>query len=106
MKNTVYDVVIIGAGVIGCATAREVSIRHPNYKVVVLEKLGDFGLEASQFNSGVLHSGFHQDPKFLKSRFAREGSRMAVDYVASKELPILRCGMLIALSGQSIVSAL
>ncbi|MBI4158468.1 MAG: NAD(P)/FAD-dependent oxidoreductase [Candidatus Yanofskybacteria bacterium] len=106
MRNTVYDVIIIGAGVIGCAIAREVSIRHSNYKVVVLEKLGDVGLETSHLNSGVLHSGFHQNPKFLKSQLAREGSRIAVDYMVSKELSVLRCGMLIALSGQSIVGAL
>lgn len=105
MKDGVYDVIIVGAGVVGCAIAREVSIRHPNYKIIVLEKLEDVGLETSRFNSGVLHSGFHQDPKSLKSRLAREGSRMAVSYVASKRLAVLRCGMLIALSGESFGGA-
>ncbi|MBI2674540.1 MAG: NAD(P)/FAD-dependent oxidoreductase [Candidatus Yanofskybacteria bacterium] len=106
MKNPVYDIVIIGAGVVGCAIAREISIRYPNRKIVVLERLGNVGLETSRFNSGVLHSGFHQNPKFLKSRLAREGSRIAVDYMADKGLPILRRGMLIALSGHSIAGAL
>jgi len=106
LEDKAYDVIIIGAGVVGCAIVREISIRYPSHKIIVIEKLKDVGLETSRFNSGVLHSGFHQNPKFLKSRLAREGSRIAVDYMTSKGLSILRCGMLIALSGQSIVGAL
>lgn len=106
MKGVFYDVVVVGAGVVGCAIAREISIRYPDKRVIVLEKLSDVGLETSRFNSGVLHSGFHQDPRSLKSRLAREGSRLAVDYMADKGLAVLRCGMLIALSGESFGGAL
>ncbi|OGN06655.1 MAG: hypothetical protein A2750_02275 [Candidatus Yanofskybacteria bacterium RIFCSPHIGHO2_01_FULL_45_42] len=106
LKKEIYDVIIIGAGVMGCAIAREISVRHRGKKVIVLEKLPDVGLETSRLNSGVLHSGFHQNPKFLKSQLAREGSRIALDYMGRNKLPVLRCGMLIALSGQSIGGAI
>lgn len=106
MKDGVCDVIVIGAGVVGCAIAREISIRYPGKCIIVLEKLSDVGLETSRFNSGVLHSGFHQDPRSLKSRLAREGSRMAVNYVADNGLNLLRCGMLIALSGKGLGGAL
>lgn len=102
MKDAVYDVIIVGAGVVGCAIAMELSTQYPDKKIVVIEKQTDVGLETSRFNSGVLHSGFHQNPNFLKSHLARKGSRMAVAYIKDKGLPILQCGMLIVLSGQSI----
>ena len=106
MKTEKCDIVIIGAGVVGCAIARELSIKYPDKKIVVLEKLKDAGLETSSFNSGVLHSGIHQNPNFLKSKLAKEGNKMAVEYARSHSLPILGCGMLIAISGKSIMEGL
>ena len=64
------DIAIAGAGAVGCAIARELSIRYPNKKIVVLEKLSGAGLETSQFNSGVLHTGLHQQPGSLKAQLS------------------------------------
>lgn len=100
------DIAIIGAGVVGCAIARELSIQYPNKNIVVLEKLTGVGLETSSFNSGVLHSGIHQNPNFLKSRLVEKGNKIAADYVKSKELPIIDSGMLIVVSFQAIKEGL
>jgi len=97
MENDQVNVIVIGGGVVGLAIAREIAIQHPGKKIVVLEKLADVGLETSGRNSGVLHTGFHQDPSFLKSKLARKGSKMAVTYHIVNILPILNCGMMIAI---------
>lgn len=100
------DIVIIGAGVVGCAIARELAINFPDKKIVVLEKLPDAGLETSSRNSGILHSGLQQNPKFLKSRLARRGSMLAAEYIKNRGLPIIENGMIIAISWQSIKKGL
>ncbi len=99
-----YDVCIVGAGVVGCAIARELAQRRRDapLRIVVLEKHAGVGEETSRRNSGVLHSGIHEDPGLLKSRLAREGSALAVSYALQRGLPLLQTGMVIAISGQDI----
>jgi len=68
------DVLIIGGGIIGLATAKSLLEINSNLKVVVLEKELDIGLHASGRNSGVLHAGFYYSPESLKAQFCREGN--------------------------------
>jgi len=100
------DIVVIGAGVAGCAIARELSRKHPEKKIVVLEKREGVGLEASSLNSGVLHTGLHQKPGSLKARLAFEGNKLAVRYHQEKNLPIMNCGMLVAIPWSALWSGL
>ena len=97
-----YSIAVIGSGVVGCAIARELAARQPGRKTIVLEKLSGPGLETSRFNSGVLHSGIHEKPTFLKARFARDGTALAVNYHRQRRLPIRECGMIVAISGDAI----
>ncbi len=99
MKNAyeTADIAIIGAGVVGCAIARHLSIQYPGKKIIVLEKLLGVAQETSGLNSGVLHSGIHQNPDFLKSKLAQEGSKMAAEYHINRKMPILSCGMIVAI---------
>ena len=101
-----FDIAIIGAGVAGCAIARELALRNPEKSIIVLEKLPGVGLETSSKNSGVLHSGLHQNPDFLKSKLARIGNVLATEYVKTKELPILECGMIVAVPWNAVKSGL
>ncbi|MGG7377636.1 FAD-dependent oxidoreductase, partial [Escherichia coli] len=72
-------VCIVGAGIVGCAIARELgSRRWPRaLSIIVLERHDRPGEETSARNSGVLHSGIHEHPGSLKARLAREGSALA-----------------------------
>jgi L-2-hydroxyglutarate oxidase LhgO len=99
-----YDVCIVGAGVVGCAIARELGLKFPGkpLRVVVLEQREGAGEETSSRNSGVLHSGIHEHPNSLKARLARDGSALAVSYANQHGIPLLRTGMVIALSLQDI----
>lgn len=100
------DVVIIGAGAVGCAIACEFLKKSPALHIAVLEKNDGPGLETSQFNSGVIHSGLHLHPDSLKARFAKEGSQALIRYCQEKNLPYRESGMLIAASWQTPVQAI
>ena len=100
------DIAIAGAGAVGCAIARELSIRYPNKKIVVLEKLSGAGLETSQFNSGVLHTGLHQQPDSLKAQLSFRGNQLAVKYCEEIRMSILHTGMLALVSLEAIRSGL
>ncbi len=81
-----YDVVIIGAGVSGCAVARELS--RYEVKAVVLEKALDVCEGTSKANSGIVHAGYDASPGSLKAKLNVEGSRKME--VLSRELD-LKC---------------
>ncbi|MDP1949284.1 MAG: NAD(P)/FAD-dependent oxidoreductase [Nitrospirota bacterium] len=99
-----YDVCIVGAGVVGCAIARELLRRSWDrpLRIVVLEQHDRVGAETSSRNSGVLHSGIHEHARSLKGTLAREGSAMAVSYAVAKGIPLLRTGMVIAISCEDV----
>ena len=99
-----YDVCIVGAGVVGCAIAREfMGRRRPApLRLLVLEQHKRPGDETSGRNSGVLHSGIHEAPFSLKARLAHEGCRSAAAYALERGIPLLRTGMLIVVSKEDI----
>ncbi|MDF0676877.1 MAG: FAD-dependent oxidoreductase [Nitrospira sp.] len=99
-----YDVSIVGAGIVGCAIARELLCRRraAPIRILVLEQHERPGEEASGRNSGVLHSGIHEPPFSLKERLAREGCRLATAYAPEHGVPLLRAGMIIAVSMEDV----
>ncbi|HEU5406500.1 MAG TPA: FAD-dependent oxidoreductase, partial [Nitrospira sp.] len=99
-----YDVSIVGAGIVGCAIARELLCRRraAPIRILILEQHERPGEETSGRNSGVLHSGIHEPPFSLKERLAREGCRLATAYALEHDVPLLRAGMIIAVSMEDI----
>ena len=99
-----YDICIVGAGVVGCAIARELGRRRwkAPLRILVLEQRQRAGEETSTRNSGVLHSGIHEHPRSLKAQLAREGSALTVSYAEQHKIPLLRTGMVIAIAWEDI----
>lgn len=88
--DTQYDVLIIGAGVIGSAIARELS--RYDLQVAVLEKNLDVCNETSGRNSAVVHGGFAYDTGSLKAKFCVKANRMMGDLADELDFPFNRCG--------------
>lgn len=86
------DFVVIGAGIVGLAVARELKRREPKAKIVVLEKEDRPGRHASGRNSGVLHSGIYYAAGSLKARICAAGALEMADYCAARGLPVMRIG--------------
>ena len=91
--DRVLDCLIIGAGVVGNAVARELA--RYRLSIAVLEKEPDVCCETSARNSGVLHAGFNNKPGSLMARFCVEGNRMFDQVAAELDVPYRRTGKLI-----------
>ncbi len=89
----IYDVVIIGAGVIGGMLARELS----KYKlsVCILEKENDVAMGASRANSGIVHGGYDPVPGTLKARLNTEGVELLFDAAKELNVPCIRNGSMV-----------
>jgi len=74
------DIVIVGAGIVGLATARALLLAEPSLDVVVLDKEDRVGAHQSGRNSNVLHSGIYYKPGSLKSRTVKAGRAAMLDY--------------------------
>lgn len=91
------DVVIIGAGVVGCATARELS--RYNLNVAVLEAGSDVAEGASKANSAIVHAGFDAKPGSNKAKFNVLGNRLFEDLCRELRVPFRRNGSLVLAFG-------
>ena len=95
MTNKSCDFLVIGAGVIGLAIAREILLNNKNSKVIVVEKETEVGLHASGRNSGVLHAGFYYSPDSLKAKLTVDGNRLLREFCAENDVPIKNVGKVV-----------
>ncbi|TNM95853.1 L-2-hydroxyglutarate dehydrogenase, mitochondrial [Takifugu flavidus] len=93
--HSTYDVAVVGGGIVGLATARELLLRHPSLSFILLEKEKELAVHQSGHNSGVIHSGIYYTPGSLKARLCVRGATLAYEYCDKKGLPYKRCGKLI-----------
>uniref|UniRef100_A0A914NKU1 L-2-hydroxyglutarate dehydrogenase, mitochondrial n=1 Tax=Meloidogyne incognita TaxID=6306 RepID=A0A914NKU1_MELIC len=104
-KN-VYDVVIVGGGIVGCATARQLKLSKPNLRAVLVEKEAKLAAHQSGHNSGVLHSGIYYVPGSLKARLCVKGIDMAYKFCDEKSIPYKKCGKLIVALNEGEIGGL
>ena len=94
------DYLIIGAGIIGLALARELRSRFPAADILVIDKEADVALHGSGRNSGVLHAGFYYSADSLKARFTRDGNTQMTAYVKERGLAINQCHKVVVASDE------
>jgi L-2-hydroxyglutarate oxidase LhgO len=90
-----YDVVVVGAGILGLATARELQGRRPGLRVAVLDKEQRIGVHQTGRASGVVHRGVYYAPGSLKARLCVDGAARLLAYCEDRGIPILRCGKVV-----------
>ncbi|MBF6348888.1 MULTISPECIES: L-2-hydroxyglutarate oxidase [Nocardia] len=88
-------VVVVGAGIVGLAVAREIGRRRPGDRVVVLEKEDRVAVHQTGHNSGVVHAGIYYRPGSLKAVLCARGREMLREYCAERSLPYKECGKLV-----------
>ncbi len=93
------EVLIVGAGITGLTTARELVLRGFE-NIVIIDKESRTGMHASGRNSGVLHAGIYYSPDSFKARFCVEGNRMLTDYCRDKGLPLENRGKVIVVTDE------
>lgn len=93
--GTTYDVTIVGAGIVGLATAREILTRNPDLRVIVVDKADQVGAHQSSHNSGVIHAGIYYKPGSLKAQLCVDGAQRMYAYCEQRGIPAPRVGKLV-----------
>ncbi|MGQ9600292.1 MAG: L-2-hydroxyglutarate oxidase [Anaerolineae bacterium] len=95
MPDFRVDLIVIGAGIVGLATAMELVRRRPDLRTVVLDKENRIAAHQSGNNSGVIHVGLYYRPGSLKARLAVEGARRMVQFCQEYAMPYQQCGKVV-----------
>jgi len=102
----VYDVAVVGGGIVGLATTRELLVRFPHLKVANVEKEDAFNKHQTGRNSGVIHSGIYYKPGSFKAKLCVEGRRLAWDYCHQKGIEYKQVGKLIVATEEAEIPRL
>jgi len=90
-----YDVIIVGGGIVGLATAYQLSEKRPNLKIAIVEKEQKVAQHQTGHNSGVIHSGIYYEPGGSKAINCRKGYQYLLDFCEKHEIPYNLCSKVI-----------
>ena len=94
-NSRTYDIVVVGAGIVGLTVALEIRRRQPSATIAVFEKEEELGKHASGRNSGVLHAGIYYGSDTLKAKVCSSGSRAMQKYASERGIRMENTGKVI-----------
>jgi L-2-hydroxyglutarate oxidase LhgO len=97
---------VVGAGILGLAVARELTIRFPGLRVTVLEKEDRVAVHQSGHNSGVVHAGVYYPPGSLKATLCRRGAALTREFCQQHEVRLRELGKLIVAASEQELTGL
>ena len=97
----IYDIAVVGGGIVGLATSRELLERFPQLKLANVEKESDWNRHQTGRNSGVIHSGIYYKPGSFKAKLCVEGRKLAWEYCQRKNIEYRQVGKLIIATHQA-----
>src|SRR5665213_3087997 len=97
----VYDIAVVGGGIVGLATTRELLLRHPKLRLANVEKEDIWSKHQTGHNSGVIHSGIYYKPGSLKAKLCTEGRKLAWEFCDAKGIEYRNVGKLIVATEES-----
>jgi L-2-hydroxyglutarate oxidase LhgO len=100
MRNR-YDVIVVGGGIVGLATAYRLLQQRPHLRLAILEKEPELATHQSGHNSGVLHAGLYYVPGSLKARLCREGKQMVQQFADEHGIRYELCGKVVVALDES-----
>ncbi len=95
-----HDIVIVGAGIVGLATALKIKEKNPGLKIAILEKEDQIALHQTGNNSGVIHSGIYYKPGSLKARNCLHGYELLLGFCEQQEIEYELCGKIIVATSE------
>ncbi|MEM9913742.1 MAG: L-2-hydroxyglutarate oxidase [Planctomycetota bacterium] len=101
MSHSSFDVALIGGGIVGLATAYQLTQRRPGLRLVLLEKEAELAHHQTGHNSGVLHSGIYYKPGSLKAVNCRAGKAAMQAFCDQHDIPYQLCGKVIVATRES-----
>lgn len=101
-----HDVIVIGGGIVGLATALKILEKKPSTKLLLLEKESELSAHQTGNNSGVIHSGIYYKPGSLKALNCRKGYQQLIDFCDEENINYELCGKVIVATNDSQLDAL
>ncbi len=101
VRHRMDDFLVIGAGLVGLATARAILEKVPDARITVLEKAANVATGQSGHNSGVIHAGVYYAPGSLKAELCRQGRIEIVEFCERYSIPYALVGKLIVATDQT-----
>lgn len=95
MENEIFDIAIIGGGIVGAATFYQLQKHHPSLKIILIEKEERLAFHQTGNNSGVMHSGLYYKPGSLKAKNCVEGRKALVKFAEENNIPHDVCGKVV-----------
>ena len=92
----IYDVTIIGGGIVGVATAYKIQLKYPHLKILLIEKERQLAAHQTGNNSGVIHSGLYYKPGSSKAKNCIEGRKQLVKFAKEHGIKHEVCGKVVA----------
>ena len=99
--DTVYDVAIVGGGIIGVSVAYNLQTAYPHLKLLLLEKETDFGSHQTGHNSGVIHSGLYYKPGSKKADFCVRGRNKLIEFAREHGVKHEICGKVVVATSEA-----
>jgi L-2-hydroxyglutarate oxidase len=94
-ESTDFDIVVVGGGIVGLASAYKIALSHPNIRIAVLEKEEQLAAHQTGHNSGVIHSGLYYKPGSNKAETCAKGRKELVTFAKRCRIPFEICGKII-----------
>ncbi len=101
-----YDVVVIGGGIVGLATALQLKKTNPGLKLLLIEKEKALATHQTGNNSGVIHSGLYYKPGSLKATNCIQGYHLLLDFCNTNNIPYELCGKIVVATSQEEIPLL
>lgn len=102
----IYDVTVVGGGIVGLATALRIKEQNPSLKLLIIEKEDVVAKHQTGHNSGVIHSGLYYKPGSLKATNCIRGYEMLLDFCEKEEIKYDLCGKIVVATRPEQISIL
>jgi L-2-hydroxyglutarate oxidase len=101
LEDEIFDIAIIGGGIVGAATFYQLQKHHPSLRIILLEKESHLAPHQTGNNSGVMHSGLYYKPGSLKAKNCVEGRKALVKFAEENHVPYDVCGKIVVATEES-----
>tara|TARA_Y100000589_G_scaffold277537_1_gene272583 strand:- start:26834 stop:28051 length:1218 start_codon:yes stop_codon:yes gene_type:complete len=101
LEEKIFDITIVGGGIVGAATFYKIQQKYPHLKILLLEKEDHLAAHQTGHNSGVIHSGLYYKPGSLKAKNCVKGRHELVDFAKKYDVKHDVCGKVVVAVDES-----